>query len=180
MALRYEWLLPAALAGAAAPVAQIAYATEYLTVEAAQKALFPDATAFEVVRVPAEARAAVVQEAGRFAGEPRVFRARQGDRVLGWFIVDEVIGKVELITYALALDPSGAVKGLEIMAYRETHGDAIRLAAWRAQFVGKHAADPVQLDSDIRNISGATLSCRHVTEGVHRLLLLYERALAHG
>jgi len=180
MTMRYEWLLPAMLGGVAAPMAQVAYATEYFSVEAAQKALFPDATAFEAVHVDAATRAAVAQEAGRFAGEPRIFRVRQGERELGWFIVDEAIGKVELITYALALDAHGVVKGLEIMAYRETHGDGVRLSAWRAQFTGKRSSDPVRLDADIRNISGATLSCRHVTEGVRRLLLLYERALAHA
>jgi hypothetical protein len=72
------------------------------------------------------------------------------------------------------------VRSLDILAYRESHGDAIRLASWRAQFTGKTAADPVRLDDDIRNVSGATLSCRHVTEGVHRLLALYRRALAKG
>jgi Na+-translocating ferredoxin:NAD+ oxidoreductase RnfG subunit len=87
---------------------------------------------------------------------------------------------VEMITYALALDPSGAVKSLDVLAYRESHGDAIRLPAWRAQFTGKRASDPVRIDGDIRNISGATLSCRHVTEGVHRLLLLYDKALARA
>jgi Na+-transporting NADH:ubiquinone oxidoreductase subunit C len=180
MTMRYEWILPATIAGVLTPAAQVAYSAEYLSVGAAQKALFPDATAFEVVLVPAEVKAAIARDAGRFAVEPRIWRARQGERTLGWFIVDEVIGKVELITYALALDTTGAVKGLDIMAYRETHGDAIRLPAWRAQFVGKRVGDPLRLDADIRNISGATLSCRHVTEGVHRLLQLYDRALARG
>jgi Na+-translocating ferredoxin:NAD+ oxidoreductase RnfG subunit len=178
--MRYEWLLPAVVTGALVPAIPVAYGAEYLSLEAAQKTLFPDATAFEAVQVPAEVRASVARDAGRFAVEPRIFRVRQGERSAGWFIVDEVIGKVELITYALALDSGGAVKGLEIMAYRETHGDGVRLPAWRAQFVGKRASDPVRLDADIRNISGATLSCRHVTEGVHRILLIYERALAHA
>ena len=40
--------------------------------------------------------------------------------------------------------------------------------------------DPVRLDTDIRNVSGATLSCRHVTDGIRRLLLLHERALSSG
>jgi len=35
----------------------------------------------------------------------------------------------------------------------------------------------VRLDADIHNISGATLSCRHVTDGVRRLLSLYAHAL---
>ena len=72
------------------------------------------------------------------------------------------------------------MKSLEVLVYRESHGDAIRLPAWRGQFVGKRSGDLVRLDTDIRNVSGATLSCRHVTEGVRRLLLLHERALSRG
>jgi Na+-transporting NADH:ubiquinone oxidoreductase subunit C len=178
--MRHQWLISAAVATGLAPAAQFAHATEYLSVEAAQKAAFPGATAFEPVLIAAEVRAAVAAEAGRFAVEPRVFRAMAGDRGIGWFIVDEVIGKVELITYGLALDATGAVKSLDVLAYRESHGDGIRMATWRGQFTGKRAGDPVKLDADIRNISGATLSSRHVTEGVHRLLLIYAKALARG
>lgn len=177
--MRHTWLIPAT-AALVAPVAEFAYAIEYLSVDAAQRAAFPDATSFEPVLVAADVKAAIAREAGRFQVEPRVWRVHAGERTLGWFIVDEVIGKVELITYGLALDPDGAVRSLDVLAYRESHGDAIRLAAWRAQFTGKKPGDSVRIDSDIRNISGATLSCRHVTEGVHRLLLLYAKALAHG
>jgi hypothetical protein len=177
--MQYRWLLASA-AVATAPVAQLAYAVEYLSVDAAQRQAFPAASAFEPVLIPAEVKLAVASENGRFFVDPRVWRVREGDRMVGWFIVDEVIGKVELITYALALDAGGAVRSLDILAYRESHGDAIRLASWRAQFTGKTAADSVRLDDDIRNVSGATLSCRHVTEGVHRLLALYRRALAKG
>jgi Na+-translocating ferredoxin:NAD+ oxidoreductase RnfG subunit len=178
--MRYEWLLPAAITATLAPAVQLAYATEYMSVQVAQQTAFPDATAFEPVLVAAEVKAAIARDAGRFNVDPRVWRVRVADRVVGWFIVDEVIGKVELITYGLALDATGAIRSLDVMAYRESHGDAIRLAAWRAQFTGKRASDPVKLDSDIRNISGATLSCRHVTEGVHRLLLLHANALSRG
>ena len=45
------------------------------------------------------------------------------------------------------------------------------------QFVGKTSQSPLKLDRDIKNISGATLSCRHVTDGVKRLLAFYEIAL---
>jgi Na+-translocating ferredoxin:NAD+ oxidoreductase RnfG subunit len=178
--MRHEWLIAGALAAAIAPVSQVAYAIQYLTVEEARRAAFPEATLFEPVLIDADAKAAVAREAGRFAVAPQVFRVRAGARTLGWFILDEVIGKVELITYALALDATGTVRSLDVLAYRESHGDAIRLAAWRSQFNGKRVEDPVRLDADIRNISGATLSCRHVTEGVHRLLLLYQKVLANG
>jgi Na+-transporting NADH:ubiquinone oxidoreductase subunit NqrC len=101
----------------------------------------------------------------------------RGDALLGFFIVDEVIGKHELITYAVGLDPQGVVRGIEILDYRETRGGEVRDPRWRAQFNGKHAGDAVRLGQDIQNLSGATLSCRHITDGVRRLVALYGVAL---
>jgi Na+-translocating ferredoxin:NAD+ oxidoreductase RnfG subunit len=95
-----------------------------------------------------------------------------GDRELGRFYADAVIGKQEYIGYALAVDATGRVLRLDVLEYRETHGWEIRNERWRSQFVGKSAADPVEVSRDIANISGATLSCRHVTDGVRRLLAL--------
>jgi len=56
----------------------------------------------------------------------------------------------------------------------------VRNASWRAQFVGKSAASPLQLNGDIKNISGATLSSKHVTDGVKRILNIYEASLKGG
>jgi Na+-transporting NADH:ubiquinone oxidoreductase subunit NqrC len=63
------------------------------------------------------------------------------------------------------------------MDYRETYGYQIRNPAWRKQFVGKTYQSDLKLDKDIMNISGATLSCRHITDGVKRLLSFYELVL---
>ena len=51
-------------------------------------------------------------------------------------------------------------------------------AAWRAQFVGKRADAPLKLGADIKNISGATLSSKHITDGVKRLLVTHALVLA--
>ncbi len=56
------------------------------------------------------------------------------------------------------------------MEYNESYGYEVRDAAWRQQFVGKSAASSLQLNADIKNISGATLSSKHVTDGVKRVL----------
>lgn len=172
-----RWLIPVGVGAAA--VAQVAPATQYLSVSQAQRAAFPSATAFVAQQVPLDAatRAAIDAPAG---WTPYVWRVRQGDDAIGWFLLDRVIGKSELITYSVALDMHGAVMSVEILDYRESHGGEIRLPAWRHQFVGKTAQDPVALNRDIRNISGATLSCRHVSEGVHRLLRVYADVLAHS
>lgn len=53
----------------------------------------------------------------------------------------------------------------------------MREAGWRSQFVGKSAASALQLNADIRNISGATLSSRHLTEGVKSIMLAYQSSL---
>jgi hypothetical protein len=148
---------PAFIAAPLTIAVPAAHATTYLTVAQAQQELFPNASF-----APLEVK-----------GRERVWRSSSG----GWFIVDEVLGKHELITYAVGLDAQGAVTGVEILEYRESHGGEIRDPRWRAQFAGKTVRDPLALDRDVRNISGATLSCRHVTDGIKRLLALYETDL---
>jgi Na+-translocating ferredoxin:NAD+ oxidoreductase RnfG subunit len=173
MSMRAHWLIPTgALVGA---FAQVAYATQYMSVEQAQHAAFPQALEFRAVVPP---NASLAKSIGGAVGwSPKIWQARAADQIQGWLIVDQVRGKSELITYALALDAAGAVIWIEVLDYRESHGAEIRLPAWRHQFVGKTAKDAGALTRDIRNISGATLSCRHLTEGVQRLLKLYDVSL---
>lgn len=153
-----------------------AQATVYLTLEQAQHAMFPDASMVPApIALSDEQRRAIERRSGVNVRnrEQKIWCVAGG----GYFILDEVVGKHEFITYALGLNADGSVKGIEIMDYRETYGDQIRDAEWRRQFTGKTSVDPLKLDVDIRNISGATLSCRHVTDGVKRLLALYEIVL---
>lgn len=162
---------------AAAP----AYAAQYLTAEQAQQALFPSGTRFapHPLELNAEQKQAIEQAAGVRVRDlkPMVWRAFAGERPAGWFFVDQVIGKHEFITYALALDPDGAVRGIEVMDYRETYGYEIRNAEWRRQFAGKRNGDALKLGGDIQNVTGATLSCRNVTNGVKRLLAMHAALL---
>ena len=169
--MKVRWLLP--LGFVATPIAHVAFAAQYMTVEQAQRSAFPDATEFASRALDASSLALPEAPHG---WAPKAWLARADGRELGWLMVDQVIGKSELITYAVALDAGGAIKSVEILDYREAHGGEIRLAGWRRQFVGKTGAEPVELNKDIKNISGATLSCRHVTEGVQRLLKVYNAA----
>ena len=99
--------------------------------------------------------------------------------MLGYFLVDEVVGKFERITYAVGINTDGSVRQVEVLSYRESHGHEIRLPAWRKQFVGKTASSPLQVGEDIANISGATLSCTHITEGIRRNVIWLD-ALRRG
>ena len=166
---------------ALACVASQAQATQYLSVAQAQRALFPQADAYVAtpVRLTAELKARLLAAAGVPArgDEQRAWAAMRGGTLLGHVLVDDVIGKHEFITYAVGIGRDGVVRGVEILDYRETRGGDVRDPRWRAQFVGKRQDSSLRLDEDIQNISGATLSCRHVTDGVRRLLVLHAIAL---
>lgn len=167
----------ALIAALAAPTA--VHATVYMSAEQAQAAMFPG----EVLRP--DFRQLTNDQVGairKTSGDTplhrdlKVWRASGG----GWFIVDEVVGKHEFITLALALDATGAVKSVEILDYREAYGGQVRDPRWRAQFTGKRAGQSLQLGHEVKNISGATLSSKHVTDGVRRLLATYAIVLAHN
>lgn len=154
-----------------------ALATTYLTVEQAQGVLFHDANLTPDHRtLTGEQVKAIEKSSGVnvLTRDLRVWRASTG----GWFIVDQVVGKHDFIPFALALDQEGAVTGVEILEYRESYGDQIRQADWRAQFIGKRVGAKLKLGADVQNISGATLSCRHMADGIKRLLATHALVLA--
>ena len=154
-----------------------AQAAVYLSVEQAQKVLFPDAQFVSDFRVlTAEQERAIEKDCGINVRNRnmRIWRVSTG----GWFILDEVVGRHENIPYALALNADGSVKGIEILEYRESYGGQVRDVLWRAQFIGKRHGAELTLTKDIQNISGATLSSRHITDGVKRLLATYDVVLA--
>ena len=160
-----HWLLLPATALVAAP----AVATTYFTVEQAQQQMLPGQALTPVAVTLTSAQADAIEKASGVRVRDKtlkVWRSVNG----GWFYLDQVLGKHEFITYALALDAKGAVTGVEILDYRETYGGAVRNPKWRAQFTGKRYGAPLKLDADIANLSGATLSSAHITDGVRRLL----------
>jgi FMN-binding domain len=154
----------------------IAQAKIYVSVEQVQKILLPNKVLTKAPIIVSDELQEKMRAASSirypFKGE-RIWKATDGS----WLIVDEVIGKHEMITYAVALSPSGSVTGIEILEYVESYGYEVADAEWRRQFIGKTAADPIKLNQDIQNIGGATLSCKHITDGVKRVAVLYDLAL---
>lgn len=168
---RLLWL-PLAAVAVCAP----AHAMVYLSVEEAQKLMFGDQALTPLpLALSTEQTAAIERDSGVkvFAGALRAWKAADG-----YFFVDAVIGKHDLITYAVALGADGKVRQVEILEYREAYGGDVRNPRWRAQFQGKQHGDPVRIGQGIQNISGATLSCEHVTDGIRRLLATYAVAIA--
>ena len=151
-----------------------AYATQYLSIEEAQKVVFPQATAFEVAHVvftDSQIKRIESQsgETVRAKGQ-QIWKAKKDNELLGYFVVDYVIGKHLVIDYVVGLQPDKSIKSVEILQYRETYGGEVRNPDWLHQFVGKTKDSKLSLNDDIINIGGATLSSRNITDGVKRVL----------
>jgi Na+-translocating ferredoxin:NAD+ oxidoreductase RnfG subunit len=172
-----HWLVPLASVVVCVP----AQATQFLSVEQAQRLSFPEASEFTPANIifrPADI-SAIEKASGqkvRSRGE-QMWRAQAAGRLLGFFFVDYVIGKHEVIDYSVALNPDGRVRRVEILEYRESYGGEVANRNWLAQFEGKDSKDSLVPGRDITIISGATLSSRHVTEGIKRVLAIHDLLL---
>src|SRR5215470_8753872 len=137
-------------------VAPSTFAVQYLTIDQAQRAIFPGKSFTAMpVKLTAAQRKAIQQVSGVrvLRDEQQVWRVSGG----GWFIVDEVVGKHEFITYAVGLNANGSVKQIEVMDYRETYGGEIRNENWRTQFVGKTSQSPLKLTETLRTSAARLL-----------------------
>ncbi len=152
-------------------------AERFLTAQEALKLCFPKTDAFEEIhlRLQPDQVNGIERETKQKLRktEWKVWLAKPG----GVLMVDQVIGKHEFIDYAVAISTNGTVLEVEILEYREHYGGEVRQPKWREQFRGKSARDPLKIGGDVYNITGATLSCRHVTDGVKKLLAIFEVAV---
>jgi hypothetical protein len=162
---------------ALALVPAAAQAVTYMSTAQAQALMFPGQALKPDFRTLTPDQISAIQKdsgVNVLSKDLKAWRAGDG----GWFIEDRVVGKHEFITFALALDAQGAVRQIEILDYRESYGDQVRNPGWRAQFTNKRHGAALKLNGDVKNISGATLSCKHITDGVRRLLSTYAAVLA--
>jgi len=154
---------------------------EYLTVQQALRVAYPDATRFDDLQpqLSAEQLARIAARAGPQPqhGRLQAFRAFRGDVALGHLLVDEVLGRERLITYAVTLDPQGVLGTPDVLAYRENHGQGVRFEYWRRQFRGKSSLEQLNFRTDIKSIAGGTISAEHVTQGLRWLLAYYQLCL---
>ena len=152
------------------------YASVYMTVEQAQKLMLPAVSLQKVAIHLSDEQAKNLKKASCISyplKTDQVYKGSDGS----WFIVDQALGKHEMITYAVAIAANGAIKQVEVLEYNESYGAQVHEAAWVQQFVGKTSTSALTLGKDIRNISGATLSSKHLTESIKRILQFHAQVL---
>jgi Na+-translocating ferredoxin:NAD+ oxidoreductase RnfG subunit len=154
----------------------LGHAIVYMNREEALASLIPEATGFKEDAVSLSAaereRVAALTKSKVPDTEVTFWIGEEAGRVVGYATVLNVIGKEQPITFMVAVSPEGAVRGVEVMTYRESQGSEIRSKRFRDQFVGKTLAAPLKLGRDVHGISGATLSARSTASAVKKALAL--------
>lgn len=153
-----------------------AYADVFYMIDEALKVLLPDAQDIkEEVRALTDEQKKTIQEKAKVEFDPEFdkefhfYISKTGAAVL-----DTVHGKWGPIKFMLAFDAAGNIKDLAVLELKERRGRPVKERRFLDQFVGKSIADPIKLNKDIRGIAGATISSRQMTNGIKKLVYIYE------
>lgn len=96
----------------------------------------------------------------------------QDGKITGYAVIMNEIGKEEPITFIVGVSPEGKVGEVAVMEYRESRGSEVHEKRFTQQFKGKKNTDSIQVNRDIINYTGATLSSHAMARGVKKALLL--------
>ena len=150
----------------------------FLTEEDALKLMFPKSERIrkDVLHLNQEQKRLVESRIGwKFPEESfEVYIGESGAAVDGYALVQNTVGKHKPMTYMVGVDRKGHVLNVELLVFRESRGSEVRTKRFNYQYEGKSVLDPVRINRDIINISGATMSVRSMTAGVKRVLVLID------
>jgi len=157
---------------------EMSMAEVFLSEEEAVKLMFPKSERIkkDILRVPTDKKMAIEERIGwKFPEDAfEVFIGETGTQVDGYALVQNTIGKHKPMTYMVGVDAHGRVSNVELLVFREARGSEVRTKRFNAQYEGKTVSDPIRINKDIINISGATMSVRSISAGVKRVLVLID------
>jgi hypothetical protein len=130
----------------------------------------------EVIQLTSEKKTQIEERIGwKFPEESfEVFIGETGSQVDGYALIQNTIGKHKHMTYMVGVDNNGACTDVELLVFREAKGSEVRTKRFNVQYEGKTVHDPIRINKDIINISGATMSVRSLSAGVKRVLVLVD------
>ena len=154
------------------------HAEVFMTEEDAVKIMFPKSERIrkEVIRLSQEKKDLIEQRIGwKFSEESfELYIGETGDKIDGYAMVHNTIGKHKHMTYMVGVDAKGACSDVELLVFREAKGSEVGRKRFNVQYEGKTVSDPIRINKDIINISGATMSVRSISAGVKRVLVLVD------
>lgn len=126
---------------------------------------------FESLPLDHNTQAAAEQSAGQAFLLDKLFywEIRANKAVLGYAVLDNVMGKAQPITYLVLFTPDLKVQSVRVIRYREQYGGAIQEHRWLEQFRGRDRHSGFAPGRHIDGISGATISVNAISRGIKRI-----------
>ena len=157
---------------------EMTHAEVFMSEEEAVKIMLPKSQRIrqELLRLSQEKKELVEQRIGWKFPEDSfdVYIGETADKVDGYAMVHNTIGKHKHMTYMVGVDGQGQVTDVELLVFREARGSEVGRKRFNSQYESKTVFDPIRINKDIINISGATMSVRSMSAGVKRVLVLID------
>ena len=146
----------------------------YLTEEQALSLVFPECDEIltdEFVMSPEE-KSSLEKLLSRRSYEDgfRVYIGKKKGILQGYAIITEEIGKFHPFTFVVGVGTDGKISNVAVLVYRESRGGEIAKKRFLYQFMGKSFKNPIRINKDIINITGATMSVQCMCAGVRKVL----------
>jgi hypothetical protein len=158
--------------------AELNHAEVFMSEEDAVKIILPKSQRVrkEVIHITQDKKDLIEQRIGwKFPEESfEVYIGETGDKIDGYAMVHNTIGKHKHMTYMVGVDATGACSDVELLVFREARGSEVGRKRFNVQYEGKTVLDPIRINKDIINITGATMSVRSISAGVKRVLVLVD------
>ena len=156
----------------------------YLTEEQALALIFPECdeiVADEFVMTPEEKNSLEKLLSRRLYEDGfGVYIGKKKGSIQGYAIITEEIGKFHPFTFVVGVGTDGKITNIAVLIYRESRGGEIAKKRFLYQFMGKSFKNPIRINKDIINVTGATMSVQCMCAGVRKVLAVINEYYLSG
>jgi hypothetical protein len=152
-----------------------AFSNVLITVDEALKLAFPASTVKrQTIYLSKEQIAQARKLAGVDIPSALVYPyvAMKDGEIMGIAYFDAHVVRTLPETIMMTVNLEDRIQRIEVLDFNEPR-DYVPKAAWYQQFVGQRLDDDLALKRNIRSIAGATLTARHTTDAVRRMMALH-------
>jgi Na+-translocating ferredoxin:NAD+ oxidoreductase RnfG subunit len=155
-----------------------AMAVRYLTKEEALRVALPKAQTIrtEQVQLTPDQRQRVRHKVDQPVDDDTfIFHVgTRNNQINGYAYITDKKGRHRPITFVVGLKLDCSVQEVAIMIFREPRGYEVKEKRFLRQYHNKTIDDPIEVQRDIKNISGATISAHSVSAGVREAVAICE------
>src|SRR3990167_5650392 len=109
-----------------------------------------------------------------------VYIGKKKGSIQGYAIITEEIGKFHPFTFVVGVGTDGKISNVAVLVYRESRGGEIAKKRFLYQFMEKSINNPIRINKDIINITGATMSVQYMCAGVRKVLAVINEYYLSG